>query len=102
MVENLLRGDDNMVRAAVVKVVSGKGDQLQRLRRPMQNLIPIEVRANERPDSISRNNDHNASNEEVRPRREAAVIGELKRISAYKLVVESVNPGECYQPFHYC
>ena len=78
-----------MVRAAVVKVVGGKGDQLQRLRRPIQHLIPIEVRANERPDSISRNNDHNASNEEVlaetsrnRPRREAAVIGELKRIYA--------------------
>ena len=89
MVETLLRGDDNMVRAAVVKVVGGKGDQLQRLRRPIQHLIPIEVRANERPDSISRNNDHNASNEEVlaetsrnRPRREAAVIGESKRIYA--------------------
>mgnify|MGYP002804391833 CR=1 FL=1 len=56
MVENLLRGDDNMVRAAVVKVVGRKGNQLQRLRRPIQHLIPIEVRANERPDSISRNN----------------------------------------------
>ena len=32
MVENLLRGDDDMVRAAVVRVVGGKGDQLQRLR----------------------------------------------------------------------
>ena len=85
MVETLLRRDDNMVRAAVVQVLGGKGDHFQRLRRP----YPTEVRANERPNNISRNNDHNASNEEVlaetsrnRPRREAAVIGELKRIYA--------------------
>ena len=87
MVENLLRGEDNMVRAAVVKVVGGKGDQLQRLRRPIQHLIPIEVRAEERQDSNVRDDDRNESNEEAvpeasqkRPRREAAVIGELKRI----------------------
>ena len=33
MVENLLLGEDNMARAAVLKVVGGKGDQIQRLRR---------------------------------------------------------------------
>lgn len=43
MVENRLRADDDMVRAAVVRVVGGKGGQLQRLRRPIQLLTPIEV-----------------------------------------------------------
>ena len=43
MVESLLWGGDDIVRAAVVKVVDGKGNQLQRLRRPIQHLIPIEV-----------------------------------------------------------
>ena len=78
MVKTLLRGDDSMVRAAFVKVVGGEGDQLQRLRRPIQHLIPIEVRANERPDSISRNSTGGSTCN--RPRREATVIGELKVI----------------------
>ena len=88
MVEHLLRGDDNVVRAAVVRVVGGKGDQLQRLRRPIQHLIPIEVRAEEQ-DSNVRNDDRNKSNEAAvpetsrkRPWREAAVVGELKRMYA--------------------
>ena len=50
MVEKLLQGDDNTVCATVVRVVGGKGDQLQRLRRPIQHLVPIEVRAEERQD----------------------------------------------------
>jgi hypothetical protein len=68
--------------------VGGKGDQLQRLRRPIQHLIPIEVRAEEQ-DSNVRNDDRNESNEAAvpetsrkRPRREAAVVGELKRMYA--------------------
>ena len=51
MVEKLLQGDDNTVCATVVRVVGGKGDQLQRLRRPIQHLVPIEVRAEERQDT---------------------------------------------------
>ena len=43
MVESLLWGGDDIVRLAVVKVVDGKGNQLQRLRRPIQHLISIEV-----------------------------------------------------------
>ena len=87
MVESLLQGDDNTVRAAVVRVVGGKGDQSQRLRRPVQHLIPIEVRAEERQESNMRIDDCSESNEETvteegrnrPPRRQAAIIGELKR-----------------------
>ena len=43
MVENLLRGDDDMVHTAVKRVVGGKGDQHQRLPTPIQHLIPMEV-----------------------------------------------------------
>ena len=67
MIENLLRVDDAMVRAAVVGVVGGKADQLQRLPRPIQHLTPIEVRAEERQDSNVLNHGCNESNEEAVP-----------------------------------
>ena len=77
------------MRAAVIKVVGGKGNQLQRLRRSIQHLIPIEVRAEKRQDSDVLNADCDEPKDEAvlegrcnRPRREAAVIGELKRMFA--------------------
>ena len=43
-VEQLLHGEDNLVRAAVVKVLGGKSDKAQLLRRSISHLIPIEVK----------------------------------------------------------
>ena len=43
-VEQLLHGEDNLVRAAVVKVLRGKSDKAQLLRRSISHLIPIEVK----------------------------------------------------------
>ena len=66
MVEKLLQSD--IVRAAVVRVVGGKGDQLQRLRRPIQHLVPIEARAEERQDSNALNDQLNESNKKAVPK----------------------------------
>lgn len=44
-VEELLPGRDGIVRAAVVTVSRGMSSNNQRLRRPIQHLIPIEVKS---------------------------------------------------------
>lgn len=44
-VEELLLGQDGIVRAAVVTVSRGMSSNNQRLRRPIQHLIPIEVKS---------------------------------------------------------
>ena len=75
-VEELIPGADGKVRAAIVKV--GNGDKRPTyLRRVIQHLIPIEVKS-------STNNEDtrpimDVSNQAVRPRRTAAVIGEISR-----------------------
>ncbi len=43
-VEELLRGADNQVRAAIVRVLEGKSDRTRLLRRSVNHLIPIEVK----------------------------------------------------------
>ena len=75
-VEELIPGADGKVRAAIVKVgTSDKGSTY--LRRVIQHLIPIEVK------SSSNNEDMrpivDLSDQAGRPRRTAAVIGEISR-----------------------
>ena len=75
-VEELIPGADGKVRAAIVKV--GTSDKRSTyLRRVIQHLIPIEVK------SSSNNEDTrpivDVSDQAGRPRRTAAVIGEISR-----------------------
>ncbi|CAB4022910.1 RNA-directed DNA polymerase from mobile element jockey, partial [Paramuricea clavata] len=85
-VEQLLHGEDNLVRAAVVKVLGGKSNKAQLLRRSISHLIPIEVK---QPLSEVKNKSEATISEppvslNTRPRRMAAVIGELKRAEQLK------------------
>ena len=85
-VEQLLNGEDNLVRAAVVKVLRGKSDKAQLLRRSISHLIPVEVK---QPLSEVKNKSEATISEppvslNTRPRRMAAIIGELKRAEQLK------------------
>lgn len=74
-VEELIPGTDGRVRAAVVKTTS-KDKRPVYLRRVVQHLIPIEVKAQpvvvQPVDQVVRDNI-------ARPRRTAAVVGEINR-----------------------
>ena len=87
-VEELIKGADAKVRAAKVQVPSSKGKKI--LQRPLQHLIPIEVRCdNESQHSIKNNADNGSSCIEAtaqaqsrlhdRPRRSAAAVADLVR-----------------------
>jgi len=104
IVQQLLKGHDEVVRAAIIKVVDGEGKS-SLLRRSIQHLIPIEVSSdetgtargqfqagNETPTSTTAHHDTRSSNETPissdcnitsnipsRPRRHAAVVGEINR-----------------------
>ena len=69
LVESLIRGRDQDVRGAEVKVCS-KGQKPCVIKRPLQLLFPLELHS-----------DLQMDNQPIRerPRRQAAVIGELKR-----------------------
>ena len=66
IVEELYKGEDDKVRGAAVRIPKTKS----LLKRPVNRLYPIE--------SI-RESDVNKDNVNSKPRREAAVMGELKR-----------------------
>lgn len=92
-IEQLLQGDDGVVRAVIVKVLGGKGnDKVQLLRRSIEHLIPVEVKSstteiNDAPTS-SKPEDAVPSTAELstgRPRRNAAVVGELRRLEQMRL-----------------
>ena len=76
-VEELIPGADGKVRAAIVMV--GNSDKRPTyLRRVIQHLIPIEVKSStNNEDTLQMATD--VSNQAVRPRRTAAVIGEISR-----------------------
>ena len=74
-VEKLIPGKDGEVRAAVVNVGSNSGRPAL-LRRAVQHLIPIEVKAD--PEEIVPNVTRPLI-DIVRPRRTAAVVGEINR-----------------------
>ena len=69
LVESLIRGRDQEVRGAEVKVCS-KGQKPCVIKRPLQLLFPLELHS-----------DLQMDNQPIRerPRRQAAVLGELKR-----------------------
>ena len=83
-VEELIPGGDGEIRVGRVKVLSND-NKLIILRRSITHLIPLEVRA-ERKDRgtadvhVGKTRDRNtAGDEQRRPRRTAAVIGEIRR-----------------------
>ena len=78
VVKELLAGSDGQVRAAVVRVA----DTGNLLKRSVKHLIPIEVKANvdslPQPESSVRS-EQGAVNVDSRPRRKAAIDGEILR-----------------------
>ena len=94
-VEELLPSSDGVVRSAKVRV-NGEGGKPITLRRPIQHLIPLEVRATTKEENvrdrsreeedvrdISRTDQPNAeklrNNQLQRTRRKAAIAGEMAR-----------------------
>lgn len=83
VVEELIEGQDGKVRAAVIKVLNSNG-KITRLRRSVKHLYPIEVN-NENNEVNNREKAAPLPHKEPeqfnsnRPRRAAAIIGELKR-----------------------
>jgi hypothetical protein len=82
-VTELIRSKDGVIRAAKVCVVnSGKG-RASELRRPIQHLIPLELRLSPDAEDVDPPVCHGVTDEgkssSQRPRRNAAVIGELLR-----------------------
>ena len=93
-VEELLESKDGRIRAARVKVANVKRNPVS-LRRVIQHLVPLEVKAErvnadaEDADKVTTDqpgqlevdhlNNHEVTNQEVRPRRKAALRGEERR-----------------------
>lgn len=78
-IEQLLYGDGGVARAVIVKVVGGKGNRrTQLLRRSIQQLVPIEVKQEIR-EANEPLNDKVVVPVTARPRRNAAIVGELRR-----------------------
>ena len=75
-VEELIPGADGKVCAAIVKV-GNKDKRPTYLKRVIQHLIPIEVKSSTNIEEAWPVAD--VANQGVRPRRTAAVIGELSR-----------------------
>jgi hypothetical protein len=89
-VEELIRSRDNVVRAAKVRVVNSDEGRSIVLRRPIQHLIPLELPpTSEKEDEVSEVEETQlvkqpdlvvpASRNDARPRRNAAIIGEMLR-----------------------
>ena len=84
-VEQLLQGDDGATRAAQVRVLRGDSNRTQLLQRSIQELIPIEVKAEGERDNERKYVRHVVGNEQVlrpteRQQRDAAINGQLRRL----------------------
>ena len=86
-VEQLLRGEDGVPRAAVVRVLRENSNNSQLLRRSIQHLIPIEVRHESETDGIKNAGQESDETENAqvlrpteRPQRNAAITGQLRRL----------------------
>ena len=77
-VESLIAGRDNVIRGAMVKV-SSKGKKPIRIKRALQPLYPLEVAASTVTEGRCEVSDQNIKPEG--PKRNAEVIGELRRKS---------------------
>ena len=73
-VQEVHPANDGLAQGATVEVISNKGKRI-RIKRPLQKLYPLEVTTREVADASSPT--HYRS--EQRPRRKAAVAGEMKR-----------------------
>ena len=89
-VMELIRSKDNEIRAAKIRVVNSEGKKVTDLRRPVQHLVPLEVRTGPtlptqtlqtliRHLHLYISPSENEDSTQKRPRRTAAVIGELLR-----------------------
>ena len=83
IIQELITGQDGYTRAAVVKVPSG-GRTPKLLRRTLQHLVPIEVKVEHQTNNKLRQHHEEPERDIVvstreRPRRDAAIIGELVR-----------------------
>lgn len=75
-IEELIKGDDGAIREAVLRI-SSKGRRLVQISRPVQKQFPLELRQVEPvPENAVMTQ---PAGDVQRPRREAAVTGELKR-----------------------
>ena len=85
-VEELIPSRDNVVRAARIRVVNNENGRSTYLRRPVQHLIPLELHSTpaeeaQVPQVPVENSQFmvQSSRKDSRPRRNAAIIGELLR-----------------------
>ena len=86
-VEELITGEDGEIRAAVVKTVTDQGKP-SRLRRVIQHLVPLEIRAAEAneectqkkrfPQAQDNEGESNKGSASNRLHRSAPVVGELR------------------------
>ena len=83
-IQNLIQSDDGRIRAAKIRLVHGDKGKITELRRPIQHLIPLELHMEPKSDrpqieEISTAQQKDIQTNTRRPRRTAAVIGELVR-----------------------
>lgn len=83
-VKELLRSNDGIIRAAKIHVVNSERGRATELRRPIQHLVPLELRmipdtASNVPETAVETTPEADDPTRRRPRRTAAVIGELLR-----------------------
>ena len=89
-VEELMKGDDGVIRAAVIRTCCENSSRSQLLRRSIKHLIPIEARSsttdvNEESTEPAATEPAATEHEQIlcrssRPQRQAAITGQLKRL----------------------
>ena len=82
-VEELLPGEDGVVRAAAIKTCSNNANRFQLLRRSVKHLIPLEVRSSlpvvdESNPTLKTKEDLEILPRQARTRRDAAIAGQLR------------------------
>jgi hypothetical protein len=90
-IEELLPGADGVVRAVIVKVLGGKNNEkVQLLRRSIQHLVPLEVKRETTEERVLSKSEEKEPSTPVavteRPRRNAAVVGELRRLQQMRRI----------------
>ena len=78
--EDLIQGNDGLVRGARIRVKSG-ADKLSTLQRPVQLLYPLEINCDEIPVHVATTTDmagNGSYAQQERPRRDAAVAARAR------------------------
>jgi hypothetical protein len=88
-IESLITSKDNVVRSATVRVLDKENKKIIILRRPIQHLIPLEIRSEidepetvkEKPEGVEEQpkNDQHSYEGATRTKRKAAILGEQRR-----------------------